>query len=169
MTVCAFLCNRPKTTPKYSIFEKYRYAYKNNSQVVNAVTSYRITINKVRKSQKIVASLYDKTLYFLLILTTFSMQKVTGNVRKELRLTRYTRYILKISIFPEKVFQNDQVSAKDSALIVKLTIKVSLIGSQHGFSMDSTGVQACFYVILAIFVIFLQNHLVRWGDIRRTS
>ena len=74
----------------FSVMDRSRlYAYKNNSQVVKAVTSYRITINKVRKSQKIVASLYDKTLYFLLILTTFSMKKVTGNVRKELRLTRY--------------------------------------------------------------------------------
>ena len=53
LTVCAFLCNRPKTTPKYLIFEKNRYAYKNNFQVVNAVTSYRITITNLRISQKI--------------------------------------------------------------------------------------------------------------------
>jgi len=39
----------------------------NNFWVVNAVTFYRRTGNKLRMAQKIVASLFVKTLYFLLI------------------------------------------------------------------------------------------------------
>ena len=66
-SVCAFCGNHPKTTPKYLLFEKIRYAYKNHFSVVNAVTFYRTTVIKLRIAQKIVASLYAKPIYFLLI------------------------------------------------------------------------------------------------------
>ena len=66
-SVCAFCGNHPKTTPKYLLFEKNRYAYKNHFLVVNAVTFYRTTVIKLRIAQKVVASLYAKPINFLLI------------------------------------------------------------------------------------------------------
>ena len=58
-----FCENHPKTTPKYLLFEKHRYAYKNNIWVVSALTFNRSTGFKLRMAQKIVASLLHVCFY----------------------------------------------------------------------------------------------------------
>jgi len=45
-----------------------RYAHKNHFLFVNAVTFYRTTVIKFRIAQKIVASLFVKPLYFIMII-----------------------------------------------------------------------------------------------------
>ena len=65
--VLEFCENHSKTTPKYLLFDKHRYAYKNNIWVVSALTFNRSTGFKLRMAQKIVASLFVKTFDFLTI------------------------------------------------------------------------------------------------------
>ena len=102
-----FCENHPKTTPKYLLSDKHRYAYKNNIWVVSALTFNRSTGFKLRMAQKIVASLFVKTFDFLTIFVhVFDVktgwqrtQKVTthpvlNNISKRSFLGQNTTYVI---------------------------------------------------------------------------
>ena len=92
-----FCKNHPKTTPKYLLFEKYRYAYKNNFWVVSAVTFYRSTGFKFRMAQEIVASFFVKTFDFLLIFV--HVFDVKNGWQRTQTITKHPVYLIGVELF----------------------------------------------------------------------